>query len=181
MSTIVVTRFAPEHVADFRALHSLPGRCFCVAWWVETWEGWGRRSAEENQAFRDRLLEAGTFDGYLAYDGDIAVGWCQALPRDRLLKIRIQFHLEPDPATWAIGCFLIHPEHRRRGVARRLLAEILNDLPGRGARRVEAYPKRVAGGDDGDFWNGPEALLRANGFVTLKDDPVRPVLVRDLS
>ena len=181
MSGIVVTRFAPEHVPDFRALHSLPGRCFCVAWWVETWDGWGQRTAAENRSLRERLIENGTFDGYLAYDDDAPVGWCQVLPRDRLVKIRRQFHLEPDDGTWAIGCFLVHPEHRRRGVARRLLAEVLDDLPRRGVRRVEAYPKRVAGGDAGDLWNGPEALLRANGFTTLKDDPVRPVLVRALA
>lgn len=180
MSGLVVRRFGPAHLADFRTLHGTAGRCFCVAWWVETWEGWDKRTAAENRALRDELFAAGTFDGYLAYEDNDPVGWCQALPRDRLLKIRNQFGLEPDEGTWAIGCFFIHPEHRRLGIARRMLAEVLIDLPERGAKRVEAYPKRVAGGDAGDLWNGPEALFRASGFVTLKDDPVRPVLVRAL-
>lgn len=181
MSGFVVERFGPEHVTAFRALHGTAGWCFCVAWWVGTWDGWGQRTAGENRALRDRLTESGIFDGYLAFDRDEPVGWCQVLPRDRLLKIRRQFHLEPDDGTWAIGCFFIPPVHRRRGIARRMLAAVLADLPERGARRVEAYPKRVPGGDAGDLWNGPEALFRANGFVTLKDDPVRPVLARELS
>ncbi len=180
MSGLVVRRFGPAHVADFHALHGTAGWCFCVAWWVETWEGWRERTAAENRALRGKLFDAGTFDGYLAYDDGAPVGWCQALPRNRLLKIRNQFGLESDEGVWAIGCFFIHPDHRRRGIARRMLAEVLADLPGRGARRVEAYPKRVPDADAGDLWNGPEALYRTSGFVTLKDDPVRPVLVRDL-
>lgn len=176
---IRVERFAPEHVDAFHALHATAGWCACVAWWVETWEGWGKRTAEENRALRGQLTARGVFDGYLALSGADAVGWCQAVPRDRLVKIGRQFDLAADPDTWAIGCFFIHPAHRRQGIARRLLRTILDDLPSRGARRVEAYPKRAAGNAE-ELWNGPEPLLRANGFTTAKDDPVRPVLARDL-
>lgn len=180
MSEVTVARFGPDHVGAFEALHGTAGRCFCVAWWVETWEGWGQRTAEENRARRTGLIDAGTFDGYLAFADENAIGWCQALPRDRLLKVRRQFDLAADDATWAIGCFFIHPDRRRRGVARRLLGAVLDDLPDRGAKRVEAYPKRIPNADAGELWNGPETLFRAHGFVTLKDDPVRPVLGRDL-
>ncbi len=176
---IRIERFAREHVDAFRALHATSGWCACVAWWVETWDGWGKRTAEENCALREQLTASDIFDGYLAFSGADAVGWCQTLPRDRLVKIGRQFDLAVDPDTWAIGCFFIHPTHRRRGVARRLLHTILCDLPSRGARRVEAYPKRTASTAD-ELWNGPEALLRAHGFTTVKDDPVRPVLARDL-
>jgi GNAT superfamily N-acetyltransferase len=178
VSGLDVRRFAPEHVDAFHALHDSAGWCRCVAWWVETWEGWSRRSAEENRALRDRLTADGIFDGYLAFDGDAAVGWCQALPRDRLAKLRAQFGLASDPGTWAIGCFFIHPDRRRQGVARRLLGAVLADLPERGARRVEAYPKRATGA--GDLWNGPEAMFRAAGFEVVRDDAIRPVLARDL-
>jgi GNAT superfamily N-acetyltransferase len=177
--TIQITRFAPAHIDAFHALHATAGWCSCVAWWVETWDGWGRRTAEENRALRDRLTESAVFDGYLAFSGPDAVGWCQAVPRDRLVKIGRQFDLAADPGTWAIGCFFVHPRYRRQGIARTLLQAILDDLPGRGARRAEAYPKRTAG-EAGELWNGPEALLRAHGFTTAKDDPVRPVLVREL-
>lgn len=176
---IAVERFAPEHLDAFHMLHATSGWCSCVAWWVETWDGWGKRSAEENRALRDRLTTSGVFDGYLALSGNVAVGWCQALPRDRLVKIGRQFDLAADPGTWAISCFFIHRDHRRQGVARTLLRAVLDDLPSRGARRVEAYPKRTAG-DAGEFWNGPERLFRAHGFMVAKDDPVRPVLAFDL-
>ena len=180
MSAITVERLAENHIEAFYALHAALGRCFCVAWWVETWEDWSQRSASDNRRLRDDLIAAGTFDGYLAFDGAQAVGWCQALPRDRLKKIGRQFDLPREDGTWAIGCFFIHPEHRRRGIARQLLQALIEDLPRRGARQVEAYPKRVSNAEAGDLWNGPEALFRAFGFETLKDDPLRPVLIREL-
>jgi GNAT superfamily N-acetyltransferase len=181
VNAVVVSRFGPEHIAAFQALHRIAGWCFCVAWWVETWDGWGKRTAEDNLAVRERLCRTGIFDGYLALADGKAVGWCQALPRDRLKKIRNQFDLAPAESTWAIGCFYIHPEHRRQGLARHLLRAVLEDLPGRGARRVEAYPRRVPDADAGDLWNGPETLFAEFGFAVLKEDPVRPVLVRDLA
>ena len=169
---------------DFLRLHSAENgcdRCFCVAWWVPTWEGWGDRTAEENRRLRESLWDRSVWDGYLLYvDGEPA-GWCQAIERDRLVKPAADFHLDEDKGTWAIGCFLIAPSHRRRGHAAYLLDAGLRDLPTRGARRIEAYPKRGADLDAEELWNGPESLLRSRGFRVVKDAPVRPVLTLELN
>jgi GNAT superfamily N-acetyltransferase len=114
------------------------------------------------------------------YEGAEPIGWCQAAPRDSFPKIARQFGLAPDPATFAIGCFAVAPRARRRGAARTLLAAVLADLPARGARRVEAFPKRGVEGP-AELWNGPEALFLDAGFRVLVDDPRRPVLALDLS
>lgn len=39
--------------------------CFCTAWWTSTWDGFGRRTSEENRALRDELFRTGHYDGYL--------------------------------------------------------------------------------------------------------------------
>jgi ribosomal protein S18 acetylase RimI-like enzyme len=143
---------------------------------VPTWEGWSQRTAAENRRIREGLFDDGVADGYLLYGDDEVVGWCQALERDRLAKLARQFDLPPDPATWAITCFLIAPRHRRQGLAGRLLREVVADLRRRGAARIEAFPKRGPDLDAGDLWNGPEAMFRAAGFAVLRDDPVRPIL-----
>ncbi len=88
---------------------------------MPTWDGWGERSDAENAGLRDALCAAGEYDGLLAYDGARPVGWCQVGPRDRLAKLVSQLSLAPDPATWAVSCFLVASSHRRRGVARALL------------------------------------------------------------
>ena len=104
-------------------------------------------------------------------------GWCQAVPRDRLDKLRRQFARPADPETWAVTCFLIAPALRERGLASFLLGEVLGDLRRRGVRRVEAYPARGEGLPPDDVWTGPEAMFLAAGFRIVQDDPKRPVLV----
>jgi GNAT superfamily N-acetyltransferase len=179
-----VRRFEAALRGDFYRLHSErndAGWCFCVAWWVPTWEGWGARSTVENRQLRDSLCDRGEYDGYLLYVDDTPGGWCQAGPRDRIAKLARQFDLAPDPAAWAITCFQIAPAYRGQGLATFLLGEVLSDLRMRGVRRVEAFPKRGTDLDVDDLWNGPEAMFRAAGFAAVRDDPRRPVLAIELS
>jgi ribosomal protein S18 acetylase RimI-like enzyme len=179
-----VHRFDAAHHDDFYRLHCAAndaGWCYCVAWWAPTWDGWGERTAAENRWLRDALCDRGEYDGYLLYVDDTPVGRCQAGPRDRLEKLVGQFQLAPHPATWAITCFQIAPAHQRQGLASYLLDEALRDLRTRGARRVEAFPKRGTELAADDIWNGPEAMFRTAGFVVVRDDPQRPVLALKLS
>ncbi|MCP3916432.1 MAG: GNAT family N-acetyltransferase [bacterium] len=175
--TLQIHRHGQSREADFEKLNCGPG-CHCVAWWVPTWDGWGARTEEQNSALRQKLYDRGEYDGYLAYDGDEPVGWCQVGARDRLEKLREQFELAPDPHTWAITCFYVRESSRRSGVARTLLWRILDDLPEQGARRVEAFPKR--GHSVGEMWNGPEALFIEHGFQVVREDALRPVLALEL-
>lgn len=168
---IEVHRLDAARLADFRALHQ--GQwCWCVAWWVPTWDGWTDRTEEENRALREQL----PFDGYLAYVDGRPAGWCQVGPRDRLQKLVRQYGLPPDPEVWAVSCMMILPAHRGQGVASTLLSEVLKDLGGRGVRRVQAFPKRKD-----DPWTGPESMFVGAGFRVVRDDPERPVLAIDFS
>jgi GNAT superfamily N-acetyltransferase len=180
-SILTIARMDAGRVADFDALHCGDASwCQCAAWWVPTWDGWGERRAADNRAVREALWARGEYDGYLLYADGAPAGWCQVGPRDRLAKLVAQFALPPAPRTWAITCFLIAPTARRQGLATRLLRAVLDDLPARGATRVEAFPKRGADPDTLDLWNGPEALFRRAGFHVVRDDPRRPVLALDL-
>jgi GNAT superfamily N-acetyltransferase len=179
--TLEVRRLDRATEEDFRAVHTGEcGRCQCVAWWVETWDGWGERTAEENRALRAELFARGEHDGYLAREDGRPVGWCQVGPRDRLTKLVRQFDLAPDPATWAITCFLVVPAARRRGVAAALLDAVLADLPARGARRVEAFPRSGADLDTNELWNGPHALFGRAGFEVVRAGDPRDVLALEL-
>lgn len=176
--------FSPETWPDFRRIHceaNDTGWCSCVAWWVETWAEFKGRSAAENLAQREALCQAGEYDGYLLYAEGEPVAWCQAGPRDRLVKLRRQYGLEPDPDSWAISCVQVVPARRRQGLARALLERVLAELRRQGVRRVEAFPKRGAELDVLDLWRGPEALYRELGFEEWRADPAAPVLALDLS
>jgi GNAT superfamily N-acetyltransferase len=163
---------------DFYRVHDAThgcGWCACVAWWVPTWDGWNERTAEENRAFRDALIARGEEDGYLLYEDGRPVGWCQAGPRDRWPKLRAAMESGPDPDVWVIPCFLMLPAERRRGLARRLLDGVLEDLRARGGRRVEAFPRSGSDLPAEDAWTGPESLFLGAGFQRVREAGGRTV------
>ncbi len=164
--------------SDFWAIHSEAngeGWCCCAAWWAPTWEGWGQRAAAENRALRQKIFEEGRHDGFLLYADGRPAGWCQCGPRDRLEKLRAQYALTPDPEAWAVTCFVVLPAWRRAGMAHRLLAGVLEELRRRGVKRVQGFPKRGEGLEDGEVWTGPELVFVKAGFALERDDPRRPI------
>jgi GNAT superfamily N-acetyltransferase len=179
-----ISRLSDANLSDFYRVHSPDcgtGWCYCVAWWVPTWEGWGDRPAEQNLALRDSLFNRGEYDGYLCYDEhDRPVGWAQVGLRDRLEKLVRQFNLEPDPEAWAVTCFLVLPHLRRRGIAQSFLQAILDDLRQRNVALVEAYPKRTSELDELELWMGPQEIFHRAGFIPAGDYPTRLRLVRTL-
>ena len=133
---------------DFYRIHSKTNGanwCYCVAWWVPTWVGWGQRAAEENRSLRERLFQRGQYDGYLLYvDGDPA-GWCQCGLRDRPPKLLKQYNLLSAPGVWAITCFLVAPHLKKSGLTHQFLTGGLQDLRRRGVPRVQAFPPQRKG------------------------------------
>ncbi len=163
---------------DFFRLHherNEHGWCFCVAWWVESFAGWGERSSAENRALREAVFDRGEYDGYLLYVGDEPAGWCQCGPRDRLGHLCRRYDLEADHKTWAISCFFIAPKYRRQGLARHLLEEVITDLRNRGVERVQAFPLREAQLQAEDLWKGPEIIFQDLGFFVVREDKSLPV------
>ncbi|RJO67843.1 MAG: N-acetyltransferase [Myxococcales bacterium] len=179
---VVVKRMGPDLRDAFYALHSDVndcGLCQCVAWWAPTWEGWDKRTKEENRALRESLFDRGEYDGYLLFVDDVPSAWCQAGPRDRLEKLCRSYRLTPDPAVWAITCFLVAPSARQKGLARRLLDAVLADLAFKGVALVQAFPKRGELPVE-DMWTGPEPLFQAAGFTLERDDPRLPIYAKRL-
>jgi len=172
-----VERLSKENVDDFFKVHSGEcGWCYCTAWWHPTWDGWTDRTDKQNRQFRKELLEKGEYDGYILYADDNPAGWCQVGQRDRLIKLIKQYNLEPNPKIWAITCFVIRPEFRRKGLATYLLKAILEDLKSRGVKTVEAYPRTTESNEPGEHWKGPEKMYFELDFKLKRDEHSHPVL-----
>lgn len=149
--------------------------CNCVAWWVNSWDGWGERTADQNRQLRESLLAQGEYDGYLLFDDDEPIAWCQVGRRDRLVKLVHQMRLEPDPTVWAVTCFLVAAKYRQQGVAEQMLWMLLIDLQEKGVDVVEAYPKRGPDLDEFELWNGSERMFERVGFQFVKEVGQRTV------
>jgi GNAT superfamily N-acetyltransferase len=180
---IKVVRLTAENKADFYRVHCDEhghGWCFCVAWWVPTWEGWSNRTAEENRRMREQLFDVEQYDGYLMYDGETPVGWCQVGPRDRLHKMVAEYRLPRDSDAWAVTCFVIAPKYREIGLGYYMLAEVLKDLKGRGVKYVQGFPFRGQHMAPEDLWTGPEGFYVKAGFTLERDDPNYPIYRKNL-
>lgn len=186
-----VTPFGSEHLEGFRALFDAIGSgCFCRYWHYDgNKNGWLDRMAhrpEENLAEARTAVEAGGADaqGLVALEpGGRLVGWVKITRRDALPKLRglaVYRHVlvadGPDEATFGIGCFVVHPEARRQGVATALLTGAETHAARWGATALEGYPRRSSAPlYDEEAWQGPEKLFVDRGFTAVVDDPPYPV------
>jgi len=75
-----------------------------------------RRPGEKIKAAFRAVVKRGPPPGMLAFDGDVAVGWCQLLPRDALPWLNRTRRLPrvDDVPVWSLSCFYV-----RRGYAPR--------------------------------------------------------------
>lgn len=107
--------------------------------------------------------------GYLAFENDTPVGWCNAGDMNRYPVSRHQ--AVPDFArenacgsTLSIVCFAIAPEYRGQGVASALLERVIADAIAQGFEAVEGYVNMKHAGA---YWDhtGPARLYEKYGFV----------------
>ncbi|MBQ6213533.1 MAG: GNAT family N-acetyltransferase [Ruminococcus sp.] len=133
-------------------------------------EGW--RKVLRESAWE--MVKSGIIHGYLAYDDDLAVGWCNA--NDRMNYYRVgEFDMDNIPEdvppfscsergdVKSVVCFEISPEYRGRGIAGMLLTQVCKDAADEGYSFVEAYPKDKLE-DDSPAFTGPLRLYEKFGF-----------------
>jgi GNAT superfamily N-acetyltransferase len=173
---------SPETFDDFAAMHGRPEcqGCFCMYWqFPGDHRAWQLAQAEENRASKRALVLEGKTHGLLAYAGGEVVGTVQFEPRDPLTRLTARMPykgLAPSATTWALLCFRVRDDQRRRGVARALLDATTAHLrDAHGATAVEAYPRRGEDLHDTELWTGPEALFVAAGFALVRDQAQYPV------
>ena len=121
--------------------------CWCQAWRGSAL-GSGPPGPGRNRARLQAQVEDGAFaPGVIAYLDGTPVGWCGLGPRaamPRLVDSRTIPRVDDAP-VWSIGCFVVRPGYRRRGVARALLRGAVAYARWQGAPCVEAYPIDPAG------------------------------------
>jgi GNAT superfamily N-acetyltransferase len=116
------------------------GGCWCMYWRIGN--KYRHRPSDANKSEFRAIVEQGPPLGLLAFDDDIAVGWCQLTPRDDLPWLDRTWRLKrvDDTPVWAISCFYIRKGYRRKGVATTLINAALEAATRAGAVAVEAYP-----------------------------------------
>lgn len=192
--TVACRLVEPVDAAGLAALFDAAGSpCYCRFWnFAGDDNAWQLRAATEPAANRDELVTAvtcGDERGVVALDGERVVGWlklarAEAVPKmfaRRLYRAEPWFRSDRD-GVFMIGCVLVEPASRRRGIAGALVRASLDVARALGARAVEALPRRLAHPiRDEDLWNGPITSLEAAGFRRVAGVDGYPVLRAELA
>ncbi len=132
-----------------------------------------------NAAMRETavgMVAKGLIRGYLAYDGALSIGWCNANDRSSYARVG-EFDLDdipgendlpPEPGRIkSVVCFEIAPAYRGRGVAAALLDRVCRDAQAVGYDAVEGYPVARERYEPLDF-TGPQHLYENAGFAPVE-------------
>ncbi len=110
------------------------------------------------------MLEEGKISGYLAFDGNVSIGWCNAADIDSYSGFVPKFARDNKyEKTVAIVCFEIAPEYRGQGLATAFIERVCEDAKADGYNAVEGYAKVSESRDEYDF-TGPIHLYEKAGF-----------------
>ena len=111
------------------------------------------------------MLSKNRIRGYLAYDGKLSVGWCNAADMESYIGFVPEFARKNSCGkTISIVCFEIAPEYRGIGIASAFIDRVCHDAKANGYLAVEGYPKLSDERDDFDY-QGPVRLYQKAGFV----------------
>ncbi|HEU5222913.1 MAG TPA: GNAT family N-acetyltransferase [Candidatus Lumbricidophila sp.] len=153
-----------------------PSTCWCQ-WYKIRGTEWSDADPEHLKALLIEQLQApGAGPGLLAYDGDTPVGWCGVEPRSNLPRAEHSTMIAggtehpnfTDTGVWAITCFVIPRQFRRRGVAGALAAAAVEHARVHGASVIEAYAVDPTIGEKqpaADLFPGTVSMFAGAGFT----------------
>jgi GNAT superfamily N-acetyltransferase len=194
MSGVRVEELAPEWLDGLCALFEAHSRgCYCRYWhYGDGPNEWIGRCHLEPERNRGELVaavgEQQLPGGVVALEGDALVGWLKLARAPELPKLYGQRLYRRLPcfdgareAVWVIGCVLVAPSARRRGVARALVEGAVACARRHGAAAVEALPRRPRDAvRDEELLMGPANSYLALGFEQVGGEDPYPVLRLDL-
>ena len=136
---------------------------------------------EQSRSAVSELIEEGQLTGYLVFDGDLAVGWCNVNNRNNYQRLLRDYDYVDNPVdrVCSIVCFLMHPDYRRKGIAKQILSKIIEDNSNKDIDFIEAYPRKEASSCEGNF-KGPLSLYEKFDFKVHREDEHTYVVRRAL-
>jgi GNAT superfamily N-acetyltransferase len=154
-------------------------RCWCMYWRIG--DGYRKRAPKANKASFFDLVKNGPPPGLIAFDGDLAVGWCQLTPRAALPWLDRAWRLKrvDDVPVWSISCFYIRKGYRKKGVTAALIAAALEAAKRAGAPALEAYPLDADLTPSASSTGYVSTFKRAGFKIVARYVPPRPIMRYD--
>jgi GNAT superfamily N-acetyltransferase len=155
------------------------GSCWCMYWRIGN--VYRKRPGDANKSAFCELVKSGSPPGLLAFDGGLAVGWCQLTPRDALPWLDHTWRLKrvDDVPVWSLSCFYVRKGYRRKGVTSALIAAALDAAKRAGAPALEAYPLDADLTPSASGTGYVSTFQRAGFKIVARHVPPRPIMRYD--
>ncbi len=150
--------------------------CWCMYWRIGS--RYRNTTAAANKAAFREVVKRGPPPGLLAFDGDVAVGWCQLTPRSALPWLDRTWRLTrvDDVPVWSLSCLYVRKGYRRRGVTFALIGGALKAAKRAGAPALEAYPFDAAVSPSATGTGYASTFARAGFKTVARRVPARPIM-----
>ncbi len=116
--------------------------CFCRFYHTDcSYEDWMKRSGLDNMKEADVEIDSDNMSGFLAFEGDLCVGWLNAGPvpfYKRLINDLLPEYVNDKTALTI--CYVIKEGYRERGIASLLLNQAIDYFRELGFTRMIALP-----------------------------------------
>jgi len=139
-----------------------------------------RRSQEANRADLLEVVIKGPPPGLIAFDGELAVAWCQLTPRALLPWLDRAWQRIDDLPVWSISCFYIRKGYRRQGITSALIQKAIEITRKAGVPSLEAYPLNADLSPSAAGTGYVSTFLRAGFRVVSRRSLARPIMRLDL-
>ena len=151
-------------------------RCWCMYWRIG--DGYRQRAAESNKAALRQVVKRGPPPGLLAFDGDVAVGWCQLTPRAALPWLDRTWRLKrvDDVPVWSLSCFYIRKGYRRQGITAALIAAALKAAKRPAHPRSKRIPSMRTVSPSATGTGYASTFARAGFKTVARRIPARPIM-----
>jgi GNAT superfamily N-acetyltransferase len=177
--TLTIRPLTPDLWPSLEELFGRNGACngcWCMYWRIGS--AYRKRPRERNKAAFREVVKRGPPPGLLAFDGDVAVGWCQLTPRDALPWLDRAWRLErvDELPVWSLSCFYVRKGYRRQGVTSALIAAALKVARRAKAPALEAYPLDATLTPSASSTGFASTFGRAGFKVVARHVPPRPIM-----
>lgn len=110
------------------------------------------------------MLNENKIHGYLAFDGETSIGWCNAADMESYVGFVPEFARKNSCGkTISIVCFEIAPNYRGKGIASAFIERVCKDAKQNGYIAVEGYAMISDQRNEFDY-QGPVHLYQKAGF-----------------
>ena len=105
---IEIKKLSPKLVDDYikffdtTALETKENKCYCICWCSADHSAIDDLAAQNRRELATEYVKNGTLQGYLAYNGEQVIGWCNANEKNNCTRFSIKVKCNKDNVTVCI-------------------------------------------------------------------------------